>query len=199
MRLPKPRSVQRLSSGNTGQEKRKRFKGLFRTVLIAMVIILAIGLFFYRRHHRTEYKVTEAASSEINSLKSSKDITDRKSLSSAYLMAGEYDKAEQNARQIADASNKVNDYLTLLNICTVRNVSDKQNCIDYAVSKIKPHVNDLSFFLAYTAAVELDQSNNKKDSVVFYQRAYDTYDPARADENVKTKDQIKQRIEELNG
>jgi tetratricopeptide (TPR) repeat protein len=130
-------------------------------------------------------------------LNKSNTVDSKRSLASAYLAAGNYQAAEQTMKDIAAQTKDRNDYLGLLNICSVRNVPDKQACIDDAVANIKPQIDKLSFFQVYSAASELDNAGFKKDAVVFYQRAYDIYDPARVDQYTKTRDQIKQKIDEL--
>jgi hypothetical protein len=87
----------------------------------------------------------------------------------------------------------------LLTICAVNNVPDKQNCIDRTVAKIIPQLNSLSFYQVYVTGSMLDEAKDKKNALIFYQRAYNIYDASKADLYTMTKDQLKQRIDVLNG
>jgi hypothetical protein len=172
-------------------------KGLFSSLATAIVAALILAGIYVHFHNKNKNKVADANTSIINLLGKSKSLDDQRSLASAYLAAGKYMDAEQTMKDIATKTNSTTDYTGLLNICTVRAVPDKTACVDNTVSKLKPQINNLSFFQAYSIASELDESGFSKQAISFYQRAYDTYDPARADQYTKTKDQIKQRIGEL--
>jgi hypothetical protein len=157
------------------------------TAVIAALIVGGLYLHFHKKPHKSTD--VNANTSIIDQLNKSNTVDSKRSLASAYLAAGNYQAAEQTMKDIAAQTKDRNDYLGLLNICSVRNVPDKQACIDDAVANIKPQID--------SAASELDNAGFKKDAVVFYQRAYDIYDPARVDQYTKTRDQIKQKIDEL--
>lgn len=203
MRLSKPGEVDNDKKMTIGQMslKNKRPPRLISFIALALIVIIAIGFYYHHRNNATQkaHIDQDANVSLINMLKDSKSLDDKRSISSAYLANSDYAKAEAVTKEVAQQSNEVSDYLGLLNICTTGAVPDKQNCVDFAISKIKPHIEKLSFTQVYSAGSELDKSGFKKDAVIFYQRAYDIYDPARTDAYTKTKDQIKQRIAELNG
>jgi hypothetical protein len=164
------------------------------TAAVAALLVSSVYIYF---HNKNKQKVVDANTSIISQLGKSKSIDDQRSLASAYLAAGKYSDAEQTMKDIAAKTNSPTDYMGLLNICTVRSVPDKNSCVDAAVTKLKPQINELSFFQVYSIASELDEAGFGKDSVAFYQKAYDIYDPTRADQYTKTKDQIKQRVDEL--
>lgn len=172
-------------------------KGIISSLVTAVVAALLIGGIYAYVHDKNKKKVVDANTSIIGLLGKSKSIEDQRSLASAYLAAGKYTDAEQTMKDIAAKTNSSTDYLGLLNICTVRSVPDKNSCVNDAVAKLKPQIDKLSFLQVYSIASQLDEGGFGKDAVVFYQRAYDIYDPARADQYMKTKDQIKQRIDEL--
>jgi tetratricopeptide (TPR) repeat protein len=198
MRLPKLRSVNRPPVDSVGQKsKNGKILQLLAKVIVIAILAVAIGAVWHKVKHRNEDRIPNASASAVDALKNSNDINDQRSLGSEYIASGDYPKAEAVARKVADRTNDVNDYLTLLNICAYYSVPDKQGCINYVVSKVSPQINKLSFYSAYTAGSELDEAGFKKDAVTFYQKAYDIYDPARADQYTKTKDQLKQRIDEL--
>lgn len=169
-------------------------------LLLVVIVILVAGLYMW--HHKNQTKDQSSVDANtvlITNLSKSNSLDDKRNLVSAYIAAGNYSLAESTLKDIASKSGDVKDYLGLINICTVRKVADKQQCVDEAISKIKPKINTLSFFEVYSVASELDDAGMGKSAVVFYQRAYDIYDPSRADAYTKSKEQIKQRIAELNG
>jgi hypothetical protein len=179
--------------------RKSNISSLLTAVICALLVAGAYTL--YHRHNADKNADTkvDANTALVNNLSKAPGIAAKRSLASAYLAQGDYKAAEESQQQVARQTNDVNDWLGVLNICTVRAVPDKQSCVNEAVSKIKPHLDGLSFYSVYSAASELDQSVFKKDASTFYQRAYDIYDPASVDPYTKTKDQIKQRITELNG
>lgn len=195
MRLPKL-GFSRVNNTSSAQINNRQ---LILKLLIALILIAALALAWQWHHHKANSysNAANAAQEGINSLKNSKELIDRRSLISDYIAAGDYSKAEETAKAVAAQTGSANDYMSLLNICTIRKVADKNDCVSLAVSKLKPQVSQLDFFTAYSIGSELDESGFKKDAVAFYQRAYDSYDPSRADAYTKTKDQIKQRIDEL--
>lgn len=170
---------------------------------VAVLFLLAVGIIVW--------KTTDKQSSVIENLKREtpsesnirffKDSTvpeDMRSLTSAYISQGRYDEAAANAKKTAETTQNAADYISLLNICAIYNVKNKQACIDEAHSKVVSDLGSVSFYNAYSTAKVLDMAGQKK-AADFYQRAYDTYDAKRAaaDEGTMTKEQIKGRIDEL--
>ncbi len=139
----------------------------------------------------------QASDSAIESYKNSNDTEDLRSLSSVYVGANKYPEAVEVARKVALKTGEVMDYMTLLNICAIYNVPTKQACLEEVAAKLKPQLGKLSFYNAYTAGRLYDKSGDTKNAVIFYQRAYDVYDVNRADEYIKTKEELKKRIDEL--
>lgn len=179
--------------------------GLKKHLKLILVVILSIGLIIIAwkglhkyKHRNDNAPPKNASSSTIDFLKDSSNLNDQRSVASEYIAAGDYENAETTAKQVAEKSGNTNDYLTLLNICTVYKVSDQQACIKQVLDKVVPQINRLSFYSVYIAGSELDKAGDKNNALIFYKRAYEIYDPVRAGESMKTKDQLKQRIDELN-
>ena len=171
-------------------------------VVIAGAILVFAGWFIEHKRNNTINKYVPAANAvdaNINSLKSSKDINDRRVLVSDYVASGNYDKAEELARSVAADTKDTKDYITLITVCANHPVSDKQQCLDDGVTQVKPKLNELSFFETYVIASMLDDAKDGKNALIFYQRAYQIYDSTKADQYTMTKDQIGQRIKALNG
>jgi len=139
----------------------------------------------------------DSAQENIKEFKNSTNIDEMRSLAAGYIAVSDYGAAANTAKQVAQKTGEIKDYLTLLTICATRDVPNKQACIDQAVTKLKDQLSKLSFYNTYTAGSVLDQAGDKKNAVTFYQRALEIYDPARADEYVLTKEQLKKRIDEL--
>jgi len=200
MRLPRP-GFRRADNTVQGQDSvpatnnRRMFRRLF-TLLV--IVLLVWGVWVLYQHHKNRSPVVENGNDTlVRFLGNSKDLDSRRALSSAYLAQGNYTAAEDTIKKVAQQTGDVNDYMTLLNICAVRNVPDKKACIDLALKYIKPQLGSLPFNAVYAVASELDEANFGKEALPYYQQAYKIYDPTQADPYMKTKDQIKQRIDEL--
>jgi len=168
-------------------------------IALILLLVVVVGLKVFHKVHKTQPSVVNANTSIEKLLKNSKTIQNKRDLASVYLAEQNYEAAEKTMKSVAGQTGSVNDYMTLINICAVHNVPDKQACVDNAVSHIRPEITSLPFNAVYALGSELDEAGFKKDAVIFYQRAYDIYDPTQADAYTKTKDQIKQRIGQLNG
>lgn len=153
-------------------------------------------------HHRNQVKFAKSLEADANSLmvqryKDSSDLNDKKLLLNGYIGQGNYDQALVVARQIADKTKSYQDYLAIISLCGLNNVTGRQDCLKQTVVELKPLVNQIPFNSAYGAAVILERNNLKKESIAFYQRAYDTYLPDPNAENMMTKEQLKAHIDEL--
>jgi tetratricopeptide (TPR) repeat protein len=200
MRLPKPgfRRAGTIDQNQNSVPVNKN-RRIFRQLIILLVLVLlAWGGWTLYQHHKKRSPVDESGSATlVRFLGNSKKLDDQRALSSAYLAQGNYAKAEDTMKKVVQQTNDVNDYMTLLNICAVRNVPDKKACVDLALKYIRPQIDKLPFNAVYAVGSELDEAGFGKDALPYYQQAYKIYDPAQADQYMKTKDQIKQRIDEL--
>jgi tetratricopeptide (TPR) repeat protein len=203
MRLPRPS----LPFGNnaTGKDEAKQIdKKVWTIRLLALVLIVMLaigGVKFYKDRHKPKQTFPPSPSAvdeSIKSLQSSTELGDKRNLAGDYTQKGDYNQAEEILNSVAHQTNDLKDWVGLINLCSQYNVTGKQNCLSTAAAKVKPQLSNLSFYEAYSIGSMLDQGNDKKDAIVFYQKAYDIYDPAAADIYTKTKDQIKQRIDQLN-
>jgi tetratricopeptide (TPR) repeat protein len=200
MRLPKPgfgRTNAAATGSAAGNTNRSRLRNLIS--LIVIVLLILGGWTIYHNHKNKSPTDENGNSTLVRFLKDSKTLNDQRSLASAYLAQGNYTAAEDAAKKVAQQSNDVNDYMSLLNICTVRNVPDKKACVDMALQHIKNQVDKLPFNAVYAVASELDEAGFGKDALVYYQQAYKIYPAQQPDPYTKTKDQIKQKMDQLNG
>lgn len=211
MRLPGPQRAT-IFSGlrdfyNRGTTRRGK---LFRLLSVPLIPLAAVAIGFVvfttiRNNNdssSSNFDVTksppyDSAQENIKSLKASDNINDLRSLANNYSAAGDYGAAADTAKQVAEKTGQIKDYMSLLTICAVREVPNKQACIDWTVGKLKAQITKLSFYNAYTAGSVLDGAGDKKNAVVFYQRALAVYDSAKVDEYTKSKDQLRKRIDEL--
>jgi len=200
MRLPKPGFGQS-NTTDTGLAVGNSNRSIIRNsiILIAVVLLVLAGWAAYH-HYKNKHQVDENGNATlVRFLKDSKKLDDQRSLSSAYLAQGNYTAAEDTAKKVAQQSNDVNDYLMLLNICAVRDVPDKKACVNLALQHIKAQIGKLPFNQVYAVASELDEAGFGKDAVDYYKQAYKIYPAQQPDPYTKTKDQINQRIDQLNG
>jgi len=173
----------------------KKLVGLI--VLILFVIVLA--KLAYNHYHPAEHisSSPNVNDSIIGDYKNSKDINDQRSVISAYLAKGDYNSAESAAKAVANSTDEAQDYMALITICGLHNVTDKNACLNSAIDSLKPKLKKLSFTSAYGAGGIMEKNNRKKDAVMFYQRAYDAYDPNAGGDGTMTKEQLKAHIDEL--
>lgn len=133
----------------------------------------------------------------VNELKNSDKPEEIKTLIAAYLASKQYDKAEVAARGIAEKSQASTDFIGWLSICVAHQVTNKETCINEAITKLKPLISKMDFFSAYSVGSLLVEAGKKKEAVDFYVRAFETYDSKVADEYTMSKDKLKSHIDEL--
>jgi len=199
MRLQKP-GFGRTKTANDGTVVGSTSSGILRKLVSYVVLVVLIwGAWTVYHHYKNKNQVDENGNATlVRFLKDSKKLDDQRTLSSAYMAQGNYGAAEDTIKKVAEQTNNVNDYMTLLNICAVRNVPDKKACVDLALVHIKPQIDKLAFNAVYAVASELDEAGFGKDALVYYQQSIKIY-PQQTDAYTKTKDQIQQRINQLNG
>ena len=168
--------------------------------LVALIVLLLI-FFGYRHFHNSKSKLSNpnlnANDLQIETFKNSTNVGDMRVVLSAYEGKNDYKTALPLAEKIADQTKSYQDYMAVLNICALHDVSDKSGCITDVVNKLKPLIGQMPFGSAYAAGVLIEKSGNGKLAVDFYQRAYDTYAPDPKAENMLTKEQLKTKIDDL--
>ncbi|MBX4197089.1 hypothetical protein KW801_00850 [Candidatus Saccharibacteria bacterium] len=171
--------------------------------LIQALIVLFIIAFAYNHIFRTNLFGSSGGHSptaddaDIKAFKNSQNINDKKVLISAYEDKKDYAKALTIAKDVADKSRTYQDYMTVLSICALYDVPDKQSCLSQTAANLKPLLSSMPFSSAYAAGALLEKNNLKKQAADFYQRAYDTYSPDPNAENMMSKEQLKNHIDEL--
>lgn len=187
--------------------KTKRFlsvklwtKKLLVARLFLILILLATAyLLFVNKGQNYNFTPEHNAVSDkkIAAYEKSSSLVDKRLLLSQYLNKEDYNSAKKVSLAIADDTKTSDDYLEVLRICALYDVSGKEACVEDATSKLKPFIDELSFRAAYTTGSLLEKTNTKKESVVFYQRALSAYDDSQADEYTMSKDELKKHIDEI--
>ena len=169
-------------------------------LVAAGIIVLVVSLVAHWKNNTVNvYKPAASAVQEnIKDLQGSTNIDDQRSLVSNYVAGGQYGRAEQLAKQIADSTKQLKDYMSVITICATRAVSDQQSCVTKYVSIIKAQIPAMGFYESYVVASTLDDASFGKNALPFYQQALNTYDSVQHDVYTKTKPQIQQRIAQLN-
>lgn len=175
----------------------RRLLGLVTIAVLAVSVI--VGVIYYRNHRPSvSQNLSENADdATIRQLKKSNNIIDKRSVISAYMGKGDYEAALNLAQTVASLTNTYQDYMTVLSICSIRQVNNKDACIKKVASQLKPLIGSMPFNSAYSAGAYLEKNDYKKDAVDFYKRAYDVYSPDPQAENMMSQEQLNNRINEL--
>jgi len=118
-------------------------------------------------------------------------------LAASYEQNKDYGKAEDTWKSIAQQTNDVNDYWSLLNVCANDPISDKEACTSDAAAALQKKVKDLDFATAYSIGATLENNNFRKLAVPFYQQALAVYKVQSSETNFPTQQQLQAKINEL--
>lgn len=172
---------------------------------IFILVFLAGGLYYFIDSRQKEpgpppaaQEAPNAADANIVRYKDSQNPQELRTLLNAYLMNSQYDQAVSTAKKIAGMTGAFEDHLAVLNVCASRQVAARQQCVDETAAKLRPHIGRLTFSNAYSIGAMLEQTGQRKAAAEYYERAYQVYDATRADEYTKSKEQLRNHINELN-
>lgn len=178
---------------------------LIQLLVLALIIGTIAYLWFgvHEKNQNTKRPVspgdqhTAPSSADIAEYSGTSDPDGLRILVNSYVDKGDY-TAAYNTSQILVAKTKApDDYMTLLWLCTLYQVPNKDSCIDDTADKLHKLIANLSFTNAYVAGGLLEKSKRQDAAFDFYSRAYRIYDAKSADGNIMSKSDLKKHIDAL--
>ena len=174
----------------------------------AVVLIGLSGWFIYRSRHNTQATNSDVpaaitgggtpSQNLIQEFKNAKTPDEMRTLAAAYEQNGQYKDAKSVWQKVADKTNQLADWWSLMNVCASHQVSGRSDCVKNSVKKLKSQTKSMDFKTAYAIGARLETSGYGKLAATFYSRAVAVYKPS-TDTSVSfpTKAQLQEKASAL--